>query len=157
MNTAILDFLAQTEMFGGLQPAQRVKIAELCISMEWQAGDTIFSEGDPGDNIYLVRKGLIEIVIDTAVPSPDEDQAPQMRTIVTLGYGQVLGEVAMIDGGSRTAAARCAEDGSQLLAINGEKLMALCEDDPAIGFRVMRNIAADLAFKIRHSDLALKD
>lgn len=157
MDTAILDFLAQTEIFSGLQPTQRVKIAELCTSMEWQAGDTIFSEGDPGDNIYLVRKGLIEIVIDTAVPSPDEDQAPQMRTIVTLGCGQVLGEVAMIDGGSRTAAARCAEDGSQLLAIDGEKLMALCEEDPAIGFRVMRNIAADLAFKIRHSDLALKD
>jgi len=157
MDTGILEFLSTTEIFAGLKSSQREKIARLCRPTEWQAGDIIFTEGEKCDNVYVIRNGLIEIVIEAAVPSPDEDQAPRMRTIVSLGQGQVLGEVAMIDGGLRTAAARCAEDGTQLLAIDGERLMALCEQDTDIGFRVMRNIAADLAFKIRHSDLALKD
>jgi len=155
--TDVLACLSQTELFSGLRDRQRAKIANLCQVTEWQAGDIIFSEGEQCGSLYLVWKGLVEIVIDTAVPVPDDDRPLQMRTIVSLGQGQVFGEVAMIDGGAHTATARCAEDGTLLLAIDGATLMALCKTDTDIGFPLMRNIAADLAFKIRHSDLALKD
>jgi len=157
MKTKLLDFLSQTELFSGLQDRQRAKVAGLIQVTEWKAGDIIFPEGKPCDFLYIVWQGLVEIVVDTAVPLPDEEDALQMRTIVSLGRGQVFGEVAMVDGGARTATARCAEDGTRLLAIDGATLMRLCKTDTSIGFLIMRNIAADLAFKIRHSDLALKD
>jgi len=157
MKTKLLDFLSQAELFSGLQDRQRAKVASLIQVTEWKAGNIIFPEGQPCDFLYIVWQGLVEIVVDTAVPVPDEEDSLQMRTIVSLGRGQVFGEVAMVDGGARTATARCAENGTRLLAIDGATLMRLCKTDTSIGFPIMRNIAADLAFKIRHSDLALKD
>ena len=78
-------------------------------------------------------------------------------TIATLREGQTFGEVALVDQGLRSASARCSEAETLLLKIPRDKLIRLCESYPELGYRIMRNMAADLAFKIRGSDLAIRE
>src|SRR4030067_187971 len=63
----------------------------------------------------------------------------------------------LCDQGLRSAAARCSEAEPLLLKIPRDKLIRLCESYPELGYRIMRNMAADLAFKIRGSDLAIRE
>jgi CRP-like cAMP-binding protein len=71
---------------------------------------------------------------------------------VYLGTGQVVGEMGLIDAGRRSAAAIAIEEGTTVYCIPGAALTALCERDTAVGYILMRNIAQDLSFKLRHQD-----
>jgi len=57
----------------------------------------------------------------------------------------------------RSASARTASEEARLQAIKREDLMNLCETDHYFGYLLMRNIASDLAFKIRNTDLMLRE
>ena len=87
--------------------------------------------------------------------SEGEDNKPQ--TIATLRRGQSFGEVSLVDQGLRSAAARCSEEDTNLVVIPREKLMLLCDTYPQMGYRLMRNLAADLAMKIRHTNLQVRE
>jgi CRP-like cAMP-binding protein len=79
------------------------------------------------------------------------------QSIVTLGKGQIFGEVALVDEGPRTASARCIADGTRLWVAKRADFISLCEKDTSIGFLVMKNIAADLSFKLRLVNLTRKE
>ncbi len=48
-------------------------------------------------------------------------------------------------------------DNTRLLIIDRERIMLLCDTYPALGYRLMRNLAADLAMKIRNTDLQVRE
>ena len=53
--------------------------------------------------------------------------------------------------------ARSAQVDTHLIIIPRDKLMLLCDTYPQLGYRLMRNLAADLAMKIRHTDLQVRE
>jgi CRP-like cAMP-binding protein len=61
--------------------------------------------------------------------------------------------MALIDRGERSATIRALEDGTELFVIPREDFWTLCDADHHIGYIVMRNIAFDLSFKLRHRNL----
>ena len=126
------------------------KIAELCREQTCNTDDIIFQENDKSSELYLIQDGLVEITL--SVPEPGTE-----RSIVTLGQGQILGEMALLDEGPRSASARCIADGTRLWVANRADFISLCEKDTSIGFTVMRNIAADLSFKLRLINLTRKE
>jgi CRP-like cAMP-binding protein len=65
--------------------------------------------------------------------------------------------VALVDQGLRSATARCAANNTQLLVLPRDKLTLLCDTYPQLGYRMMRNLAADLALKIRSTDLRIRE
>ena len=71
--------------------------------------------------------------------------------------GQSLGEIALVDDGMRSATVRVGKKGVQLLVIPREKLLMLCETNPQLGYRFMYNLAADLAMKVRNTDLRVRE
>jgi CRP-like cAMP-binding protein len=77
-------------------------------------------------------------------------------TLTELRQGQVFGEVSLVDQGLRSATAKISQHGTQLLRIPRERLMLLCDTYPELGYRIMKNLAADLAFKIRSTDLTIR-
>jgi CRP/FNR family cyclic AMP-dependent transcriptional regulator len=108
--------------------------------------------------LYVIVRGEVEILLDPSLVggvTPRKGTGPV--TIATLREGQTFGEVALVDQGIRSASARCATDSVRLLVIPRQKLLRLCETYPELGYRVMRNMAADLAFKIRNSDLSMRE
>ncbi len=152
---AIITVLRQADIFFELSSTQLELIASICTERHYQAGDYIFEENTPGDELYVIANGEVEIQVNPALLGRDRQGGPQ--TIAILRRGQSFGEIALVDEGLRSASARCAQQETHLLVIPRDKLMLLCDTYPQLGYRLMRNLAADLAMKIRHTDLQVRD
>ena len=154
-----IDILRRTDIFYDLTGAQLEMLASICEERVVKLGDIIFEENNQGDEMFVIARGAVEVLVDPSiVGGPGAKKRGSMPvTIATLRSGQTFGEIALVDQGLRTASARCAETETQLLAIQRNKFMKLCDTYPEMGYRVMRNIASDLAFKIRGSDLAIRE
>jgi CRP/FNR family cyclic AMP-dependent transcriptional regulator len=148
--------LKRTDIFYDLTPEHLKKVAGLCHEVHFRMGEMIFEEQSASDDLYIIARGEVEILVD---PSIIEAASPTPRpvTIATMRPGQVFGEIALVDQGLRSAGARSAAEDTRLLVIPRNKLLTLCDADPELGYRVMRNVAADLALKMRGADLTIRE
>jgi len=149
---SVSELLQHIELFSGLTPEQAEQVAAQGREAVYNAGDVIIQEGAPSAEVYIICNGMVEVeVVQGAIP--DVPGAPQLSSIVRLGQGQVFGEMALVDSGARSATVRCAKDDTTLYVIPRQGFWNLCDSNHHIGFIVMRNIAADLSFKLRHRNL----
>jgi CRP/FNR family transcriptional regulator, cyclic AMP receptor protein len=149
--------LKQADIFFELPPTQLELVAALCQERRGQAGDVIFEENAASDELYIIAQGEVDIQVDPALVGGDDVKSQGLVTIATLRRGQSFGEVALVDQGLRSASARCAANGTQLLVVPRDKLILLCDTYPQLGYQMMRNLAADLALKIRSTDLRIRE
>ena len=152
-----INILRRADMFYDLSEAQLEMIASIASEAEHGMGEVIFEENSTGDELYVIAAGEVEIQVDPGLIKPGGAKGERPVTIATLRSGQTFGEVALVDQGLRTAAARSASRRTRLLIIPRDRLITLCENYPELGYRLMRNIAADLAFKIRGTDLLIRE
>ncbi len=154
-----IDILKRTDIFYDLTPTQLKMVASICEERNGRAGEVIVQENVRGEDMFVIARGEVEILLDPSLvsPGPTPRKSPGPITIVTLREGQTFGELSLVDQGLRSATARCATDHTQLLMISRQKLLTLCDSYPELGYRIMRNMAADMAFKIRNSDLAIRE
>jgi CRP-like cAMP-binding protein len=151
------NILKQADIFFELTPTQLELVASLCEERRLKTSDLVFEENSPSDELYIIAQGEIEIQVDPALVADDNFRPVGPVTIATLRRGQSFGEISLVDQGLRSATARCAQHGTQLLVIPRSKLMSLCDTYPQLGYRLMRNLAADLALKIRNTDMRIRE
>ena len=151
----LLNVLRQVDLFHGISRQLLVRVVELCHEETYQSGEMIVHEATQGEELYVIIQGAVEILIGPDLVSA-HPQSTQPQVIATLWPGQTFGEIGLVDPGMRSASARAAVKGTRLQAINREQLLRLCDEDTEFGYRLMCNIAADLAYKIRHTDLMLR-
>ena len=149
-----LGSLRRVEILAGLTDQELERVETICRKVTFNAQDVIVREGEPSDDIYVIYKGSVEIVLGEGAATSEPLAASGPQAIVSLGQGQVFGEMALIDKGPRSATVRCTADGSELYVIARDGFVRLCEQDTNIGYKVMRNLAADLSFKLRHRNLS---
>ncbi|MFN8377092.1 MAG: cyclic nucleotide-binding domain-containing protein [Anaerolineae bacterium] len=142
-----VSYLKQAGVFQDMTPTQLQLIASISSERKFHAGDIIFEERSNGTELYVIARGSVAIQINTGNPGEGEPQ-----TIAMLGAGQSFGEVALVDSGLRSARALSAEANTLLVVTERDRLNKLCENYPALGYKLMRNLAADLAMKIRTTD-----
>lgn len=152
---SVVNILKQADIFDELTNTQLELIASICAERHYQSGDIIFEENTPGDDMYVIASGEVEILVNPALVG--KDATAGLHTIATLRRGQSFGEVSLVDEGLRSAGARCSAQDSHLIVIPRDKLMLLCDTYSQLGYRLMRNLAADLAMKIRHTDLQVRE
>lgn len=152
---SITGVLKQADIFYELTNTQLELVASICEERTFQQNDQVFAENTPGDALFVIAEGEVDIQVDPALIGGSSNVGP--KTIATLRRGQSFGEVALVDEGLRSAAARCNQHNTRLLIIPRGKLMLLCDTYPQLGYRLMRNLAADLAMKIRHTDLQVRE
>jgi CRP/FNR family transcriptional regulator len=138
----LIDLLRNVEMFEGLTAKQLKKLAYIFIENVLHAGEVIFSQGDKSENLFLVKSGFIEVITD----SPDTKME---RVIRILGHGQSVGEMSWVDRGTRSATVRAVTKNTILAVASFDALDEICKRNPKIGYRLFRNIAADLSFRFR--------
>lgn len=156
--TSYINTLRQTDIFCDLDQSQLEMVAAFCSEITRRAGEIIFEENSVGDELYVVADGEIDIMVNPAlIHYTATEQPPRPVTIATIRRGQSFGEIALVDQGLRSASARCASKKARLLVIPRERLIRLCECYPELGYRLMHNISADLAFKIRGTDLMIRE
>ncbi len=152
---SFITILKQADIFYELTNTQLELVASICTEKHYQANDIIFEENTPGTELYVIANGEVEIIVNPALVG--KEAAGGMYTIATLRRGQSFGEVSLVDEGVRSAGARCSQPDTHLIIIPRDKLMLLCDTYPQLGYRLMRNLAADLAMKIRHTDLQVRE
>ncbi len=151
----ITNVLRQADIFDELTDTQLELVASVCREQRFERGEVIFEENSFGDELYVIVDGEVDIEVDPR--SIGKADAPGPQRIATLRRGQSFGEVSLVDQGIRSASARCARHDTHLLVISRDKLMLLCDTYPQLGYRLMRNLAADLAMKIRNTDLQIRE
>ena len=154
---SIANHLKQSDIFYQFTPAQIDMVANLCQETSFKAGETIFEENSEGKELYVVAQGEVEILINPQIVGKGESKGLEDSVIATLRKGQSFGEIALVDEGHRSASARAASDDATLLVIQRERLIMLCETYPQLGYRLMYNLAADLAMKMRNTDLRMRE
>jgi CRP/FNR family transcriptional regulator, cyclic AMP receptor protein len=154
MQQSISTTLSLSEMFDNLTHTQLELVASICEQVNHKKGDVLFEENDASDELYVISNGGVEILINPSFVGLEEGLDSIVLT--EMRRGQVLGEVALVDQGLRTATARVSEDNTHLLRIARKRLMLLCDTYPELGYKLMKNLAADLALKMRNTDLIVR-
>lgn len=100
----------------------------------YSSGETIFNEGDPGDVMYGIIEGEVEIIKND-------------RVLDKLTVGEIMGEMALIDDSPRSAAAVAVTD-CRLAAIDRSRFSYLIQGHPYFSLQVMSVMAERLRRKM---------
>ena len=139
--------LGRTELFSSLNPQGLERVAALSHARTYARGTHIFHQGDAGDVFYVTAAGLVKVYISS-------EQGDEM-VLATLCPPDSFGELAMIDGGPRTASARAMQE-TTLLTFSRANFLDLVRSEPLIDTALHRSLgkllrrmlaqAADLVF-----------
>lgn len=99
-------------------------------AVSYPAGETIFKEGDPGDTMYVVIEGEVEILHNGDV-------------IDQHGPGGLIGEMALLEASPRAATAR-ARTACRVVPINEKRFLFLIQQTPSFALQVMRTLSERL-------------
>ncbi|MBN1427850.1 MAG: cyclic nucleotide-binding domain-containing protein [Anaerolineae bacterium] len=158
MDTMIIySILKQTGIFSNLDDAQIEKLASITHLLECNTGDIICEEGSASDELYVIMSGEVDIQVDPPPTGYALKGVTRPIKITTLRRAQSFGEMALVSQGIRSASARCAQHDTRLVVIPRQELLQLCEADPRLGYKIMHNLAADLAAKIRKTDRLIQE
>ena len=121
-------YLANIKMFELLNEDDRVALAAVVDELKVPEGHTLFQAGDPGDSLFIVREGGIELFI--------KDTAGQKIVLTTSVPGDMFGELAMLDTGPRTATALALTD-SEVLVLDRDDLVMLFQRKPEAALHML--------------------
>ena len=152
MQPSIRTILATTEIFDNFSDAQLTLVAALCTPVTYSRGHVVLSENEASDEMYIIGRGGVEVLVNPGAVGDAAQQQVAPVVLTELRQGQVVGEVALVDQGVRSATIRVSRDDTLLLRLRRDQLMRLGETYPVLGFKLMRNLAAELATKIRNTD-----
>ena len=141
------EFLKKVPLFADLADDDLKKLCKSIEEVKLLKGETLFEEGAPGDRAFVIRDGEIEII---------KKSRGREVLLATRESGEVFGEMALVDQGMRSATAQTTQDNTFILRLPREKLIDLCDSDIELGYKVMKNLAADLAQKMRNTGLTLR-
>ena len=126
------EFLAGVPIFAGLGEPLCVALAERARAVRLLAGEWLFRQGDPGDALYVVRAGRLEVIDDDAGTLLGE-----------FGRGAAVGELALLTSSPRAASVRAARD-SDLIAIDHEHFERLLSQSHELALSLTRTLAGQL-------------
>jgi CRP-like cAMP-binding protein len=148
----LTELLRRSDLFCGLAEEDIRRLIAIGHWATYDTDETIIREGDPSDELYIIQKGMVEVVVPHGTV-PDIPGPPEATPVVRLGEGQIFGEMGLVDRGGRSATVRAITDGTTVFILPRDAFYDLCEQNHTIGYTVMRNIARDLSFKLRHRNL----
>jgi CRP-like cAMP-binding protein len=135
--------LARSTFFARMSNETRAALTASGASVSIQPGAALFYKGDPGEALFIVLEGEIEISTATA--------DGRMVRIAALGPGAVIGEMAVLDGGGRSADATAMRR-TRLMRIGREAILNALKGEPD----ALLALAVELSQRVRHADSALE-
>ena len=123
-----VSLLAEVPLFQLLDADERSALAKLMEHAQFPAGHRVFQEGEPGDRMYVICSGVVELATT--------DKLGQKLILATAGRGDLFGELALLDHGGRTARATVLED-SELLVLDRATLIDFIRRRPDAALDMM--------------------
>ncbi len=125
--------LSELMLFEFLEEADLQQLSSVIETIELKEGDVLFESGDPGDSLYVVQSGEMELYTT--------DTAGQKITLANPTRDDIFGELALLDAGPRTATAKAKED-TILLVLDRDQLLFLIRKRPEAGLKMLAGIGA---------------
>src|SRR3989338_11413202 len=113
--------LAEVPLFQLLDHEERGALARMIEHTAVKEGEIIFRHGDPGDCLYVISKGEIEISV--------QDHSGEKIVLAKPNVGDFFGELSLLDGGARTATATSLAD-CDLLIVDRNDLLGFLQSKP---------------------------
>jgi signal transduction histidine kinase len=127
--------LESLRLFNNLAPDELQILRSITQERKVAAGGEIFREGDPGDGVYFVKSGLVEI---SGLVNADT-----RRVFSQLGPGEIFGEMAVIEDRPRSATASASKE-TEIYFIPRDEMLALLQRSPALAFNMLQEISRRL-------------
>ena len=141
-------YFERFRMLEALSEAQRQHLAQVTRMLDVKRGQRIYLAGDPSDQIYLLKSGVIKI----ATTTPDHREV----ILAFLYPGDIFGELAVVDDAPRDHLAEAYDD-CVLCAMDRDTVLQVLNDVPAIGFQITKLIGLRLrTFRSRVEELLCK-
>jgi CRP/FNR family cyclic AMP-dependent transcriptional regulator len=125
--------LARTELFRGIDEATQRRIAEHVTERVFQRGQCVFLQDDPGDGMFVLAEGAVKLFVSS--------RDGEIVELVRHQPPAVFGEVALLDGGPRSASAEAVER-STLLVVTRPELLGLLRSDDQVAEALLRTLGA---------------
>jgi len=129
--------LKRNQLFRHLDEAALAQVATLATRRTASKGTLIFAQGDQGDALFGVAAGQVRISAT--------DSTGQERHIRDFGPGHTFGEIAILDGGTRTASALAVTD-TELLVISRARFVELLERDSSLAVHLLKVLCERLRY-----------
>ncbi len=123
------ELISNASFFSSFPDESRADVAKLFKLENVKAGESVFLVGDPGDELYLVQSGCVEIFI--------RDTTGVKLALALAKPGDILGELALLDHGPRSASATALED-SVLLSLAREDFTKYVKEHPQAALDLLR-------------------
>lgn len=136
--------LAKAELMAALSEEARARLAQTGSPVSIDPGALLFSRGDKGDALYVLLEGEVEVRIS--------NEAGRDVRIAALKPFALIGEMAVLDGGARSADIAAIRR-SRFLRISRDQAIAAFESEP----KALLNIVAEMSRRLRAADSALED
>jgi len=134
-----IDFLKSVNIFSDLSESELNSIQEICKTRKYPKNSMIILEEEMGDVVFIVMSGTVKI---TRV----NDEGKEV-ILAMLGSGEVFGEMAILDGESRSANA-LSQENCEVVTINREDFLNLLRTNN----KVSLNLMTEFAIRLRKSD-----
>lgn len=136
--------LGKAELMAALSDATRARLAKQGQPCTVETGKLLFAKGDKGDALYVLLEGEVEVRSST--------EAGKDIRIASLKPPAVIGEMAVLDGGVRSADIAAIRK-SRFLRIHRDQAIAALESEP----KALLKLIAEMSKRLRHADAALED
>ena len=138
----------ESRVFAGLDDAFAEQLAGCSRTVGFEAGETLFREGEPADVFYVLRRG--RVALELYVPGRGE------LTIETIEPGSIVGWSWLFAPHVWHFDARAVAP-VRAVAVDGACLRGKCADDPALGYELMQRFSAVLLERLNATRLRLAD
>ena len=143
------DVLARTELFQAIDGATQRRIAEHAAERVVEPGQCLFGQDEPGDCMYILAEGAVKLFVSSRNGGIVE--------LVRHRPPATFGEVALLDGGPRSASAEAVER-STLLVVTRPELLGLLRAEDHVAEALLRTLGTIVRRTTRQvSDLAFLD
>lgn len=135
MTQSVIQILNRSALCHGLNPGEIQAIAAVVRSKQIAAGEVVCKQGDPGNTMFLVAQGRVQVSIEQPRKPP--------RVVEYMGRGDHFGEMAVMSNGLRTATVTAVMD-SQVLELTRESLMEMLVSIPGFAANLTRSLVVRL-------------
>ncbi len=144
----MIELLARADLFAGLSAEQLAPIATLCQEVTCAEGNMLFREGQEAKKLFILLEGKINLQVWLA------SQREYITVEVINQPYQTIGWSGLVPPYFYTSSATC-QANCRLLAMDGAAFLQVVEQDPVVGFVVMRRITEIVCDRLRNSRVAL--
>ena len=136
----------QTPLFQGLSELESAVLFGIADQQSVRQGATLFGEGDPGDSLYVLLEGTVEVL--------KRDSTGTQQTLARLGRGAVIGEMSLISEEPRSASVLAVSE-LKLLRIPCSRFHRLLNEDNIPALKVVHNLAQVLSKRLALSSVKM--